>query len=1584
MPSAPGNWQRVINGNITLSGDARLGGGNGGATGYSGVISGPFALDLGAIQTINSNFTLYNSGDSWTGTTTIVGRTGNTAGANIIHNGANDVIPNGFGKGNVVMNAQTNGGSITWDLGGFNEQINGLSSSGTAGNQFINNAVANTTSTLTVGDNDQAASFAGIIQNGSGTVALTKVGNGLQTLAGANTYTGPTNVNGGILAITGSLSGTGVVNVNTSATSSGALAGASSSSLGTVTLAAATGAHKAFINPGPGGPGSVGTITMQRLTVGAGSDLQFDLVTPGSSDGIQVNGPAAFNGAFTITPSGVPTAGTYTLINASGGFSGTAPTLVSGGDTRLVFNLDPNSWNPTTNASATSISVDISGSAANLTWTGLGDGSTWDLHTTQNWNSTAAANPKLFFNGDSVTFDDTGAPNYAVSLGGTVTPGNITVNASGNYLFGGGGSIIGPASLTKNGTGALTLATGNSFSGGTTINGGTLVVNNNTALGTGSLILNVGVLDNNSGNNVVVSGVPQVMWNSDITFGGGGNDLDMSVATVSFGSIANGANRTVTVNANTFSVGSITDNGNNNGLIKAGVGTLVMAGNNSFGGPVSINAGTLKVNTFGGLGTNTTTGTTIAAGAALDIGGIATTNAANGFGSMPFTISGNGPDGSGAIINSSAGIAQQNAFQSITLAADASVGGTGRMDIRGGTPVLNINGHTLTKVGPAQFSVVSGTVSAGNIVVNGGTFSIEAAATVVDNADGTSITANPGTGIQFFENTGTVTRPIIMNGAGFFDNSAAGSSSIIGSNVTMLGNATFGSANAATLTMNGQIIQSGGTFGLIKTGPGTLVLNNASNSYTGGNTINGGSVTYVATSALGSGSLVFGGGALAYPSGNTDDVSALGITLNTGGGTIDTNNNSITLAHNIVGSGSLNIRGNATVTLSGVNTYGGATTVQNGTVILGSASALPSGLPLGFSNSATNDSATLDLGGNSITVSALNNIGTGGANITNNGVSAAPVTITYAGTGNNTFSGNIQNGTSAISLNITSGNLTLTNNSNNNYTGTTTVAAGASLTMNGNHSNGGVYTVNGGIGGTGNIGSAVNVAAGGTLSPGAASALGNFHVSALSLAGRMNIRVNDGDQNHNDVMNVDNLLSLSSGSSLSLTVTGFHTQLSYVFAHYGSLSGNPFTTVTGLPAGSSIDYNYQGGNQIALVTGGLLLGDFSLNNIVNTGTDASGNDDIQGMFLAILNPTAWKAAHSASDATLKTVGDFNGDGVVDNKDIPLFINDLLTVNGNTVPDNFPGNIDLNAHALEIPYIRGNGVVDNIAAGPASIQVDGAQGSQTFGGTIQNTGGPVSLIVNGAGTLTLNGVNTYTGGTTINAGASVIVTSNGGLPLNGAIVNNGSLNVTSNNTVGRITGAGTLAVGSTNFLSLATGSGGSTMASLTIAGGGTLDINNNHLTVSYGASADPTNTLVAAITSAYHAGAWDQAGLTSSAARTNTAYGIGYKDDTTAHTLLIQYALFGDANLDGTVNALDFNAVATNFGVSTGARWGGGDFNYDGIVNTADFTALATNFGQIATGVAAPALGSLVPEPTSATMLALAAIGLTSRRRRRRG
>ena len=113
----------------------------------------------------------------------------------------------------------------------------------------------------------------------------------------------------------------------------------------------------------------------------------------------------------------------------------------------------------------------------------------------------------------------------------------------------------------------------------------------------------------------------------------------------------------------------------------------------------------------------------------------------------------------------------------------------------------------------------------------------------------------------------------------------------------------------------------------------------------------------------------------------------------------------------------------------------------------------------------------------------------------------------------------------------------------------------------------------------------------------------------------------------------------------------------------------------------------------------------------------------------------------------------------------------------------------------------------------------------------------------------------------------------------------------------------------------------------------------------------------------------------------TTWGGVTLTDTT--NIVVGVTVNGDANIDGKVNALDFNAVAANFG-ATNTFWTSGDFNYDGTVNTTDFTALTANYGgttAIPAGtLGGTSLGSVVPEPASLSALAL--LGLVGRRRRR--
>src|SRR5262249_34687188 len=65
---------------------------------------------------------------------------------------------------------------------------------------------------------------------------------------------------------------------------------------------------------------------------------------------------------------------------------------------------------------------------------------------------------------------------------------------------------------------------------------------------------------------------------------------------------------------------------------------------------------------------------------------------------------------------------------------------------------------------------------------------------------------------------------------------------------------------------------------------------------------------------------------------------------------------------------------------------------------------------------------------------------------------------------------------------------------------------------------------------------------------------------------------------------------------------------------------------------------------------------------------------------------------------------------------------------------------------------------------------------------------------------------------------------------------------------------------------------------------------------------------------------------------------------------------GDANLDKTVNTIDFNLLAKFFG-ATGTRWTQGDFNFNSSTETVDFNLLVSKFSQ---SLPAPSTGASLP------------------------
>jgi autotransporter-associated beta strand protein len=279
----------------------------------------------------------------------------------------------------------------------------------------------------------------------------------------------------------------------------------------------------------------------------------------------------------------------------------------------------------------------------------------------------------------------------------------------------------------------------------------------------------------------------------------------------------------------------------------------------------------------------------------------------------------------------------------------------------------------------------------------------------------------------------------------------------------------------------------------------------------------------------------------------------------------------------------------------------------------------------------------------------------------------------------------------------------------------------------------------------------------------------------------------------------------------------------------------------------------------------------------------------------------------------------------------------------------------------------------------TIAVEQSGNVFTISGNISGAGG-ITLAATSAlnaGTVVLSGSNSYRGGTTVTSG-TLIIGANGALPGNQAVA---------------ITGG---------KLQLAPNTGGETVSSLSITGGGSFDLTNNHLVVNYGNPADQAtvdSTILGYITSG---------AIFSSQA--NGSYGVGWADGNdasesgivAANSVLVAYALLGDANLDGSVTGSDFTILIGNLGKSFLANgnpvgWDDGDFLYSGSVTGSDFTALVDNLGKSADGadVALPAadraavdafaaangLMADVPEPATTGLLALGIVGALVRRQR---
>ena len=562
------------------------------------------------------------------------------------------------------------------------------------------------------------------------------------------------------------------------------------------------------------------------------------------------------------------------------------------------------------------------------------------------WNNTTdaapyvssfTANNSVSFTSGTYTFAGMGA---STNVGNVTVASGVTVNfASIGSTFATGGAVrsfnIGSGALfdfqgqaisTAAGTGFIksgdgVLATGaGTFTGGFTLNAGTVIARGTTGLGSGgtnTLTLNGGTLAANGSRTFANTRFPNgITIGGNVQIGTLATEVSLSSSTanlvldndVSLGS----ANRTLTQGSNGSHgfTGVISNSGSGGITFAALSGTDgrfdISNAANTFTGDIQINGGEVRFTADGSLGN-------AANDIIIDGGRFATLSGAS------YALGG----GRQIFVGDAAG-------------TSISTPGAGVLTYNGA--IANKSGETGTwaKQGGGILALGGVSTYSGDTAINNGTVQI----TTGVNRLPTSTTVSLGQAAS--ANLGILD----LNGQ---NQQIAGLNSVTGTNATVSNN-TVTSTTAATLTLggggsysygDGSDANSGtitGAITLVKSGNGTQTFGEA-NSHTGKTTITGGFIA-------GSGESIFGtnpgaftadqitldGGGIQAAGGSMSFNSNRGITLGAAGGTLHTNGNAITLTNEVTGSGLLTKQGSGRLTLNSANTHSGGVTVTAGTL----------------------------------------------------------------------------------------------------------------------------------------------------------------------------------------------------------------------------------------------------------------------------------------------------------------------------------------------------------------------------------------------------------------------------------------------------------------------------------------------------------------------------------------------------------------------------------------------------------------------------------------------------------------------------
>jgi autotransporter-associated beta strand protein len=427
-----------------------------------------FLTILGTItNAASANITV--GGSSANGSGTLVLAAQNTfLGAITVANATPAVILK-LGVDNALPNTTTltlNGGSSSspvFDLNGHSTTISNLTLASGTTTGIVTNSAAGTTNTLTLGYNNatETLSNGAITDNPStaGTVALTKIGTGTLTLGSAYSYSGDTTVSAGTLKMGASNllpNGAGKGNLIVNGTLD--LAGRAEtinglSGSGTIDTSGGTAGQGYVLTVGNNNASSTFSGTIQNTLSSA-----YVALTKYGTGTLYLTGNNSFNGNVLINT------GAVWIASSSGLGSGTKTiTIQDGADAELHLNgtngnitLASGLSFSTGNSSGNGAIVNEAGAnTINGTLSLVTGGST--LVTVNGGSLTLAGNINIYGTDSSRTLTLGGAAN------GTV--GGVMANGTSGLL-----------SVTKTGAGTWTLSNLNTYSGGTTISGGTLEV----------------------------------------------------------------------------------------------------------------------------------------------------------------------------------------------------------------------------------------------------------------------------------------------------------------------------------------------------------------------------------------------------------------------------------------------------------------------------------------------------------------------------------------------------------------------------------------------------------------------------------------------------------------------------------------------------------------------------------------------------------------------------------------------------------------------------------------------------------------------------------------------------------------------------------------------------------------------------------------------------------------------------------------------------------------------------------------------------------------------------------------------------